>query len=243
MPQIDINTTQNVLITHPAASIGKRMLAQLIDLTVIIFYSIFVSFVAGLLANRSTAIMIILFLPVIFYSFLSELFFQGQSLGKMALNIRVVKLDGAQPSVIDYFIRWIFRIIDIPFYGSVAIITIAINGKGQRLGDLAAGTTVIDTSKKTNINTSIYRKLPDDYQLQFKEVEKLDEKDIKIINKVLNHHKKNFSRETANMLINAKDAIIKKTGIKTTMPPRPFIQTIIKDYNYLIKKSLQDDKI
>ncbi len=243
MPQIDINTTQNVLITHPAASIGKRILAQIIDFIIIIFYSIFVSFIVGLLANRNTSVMILLYLPVIFYSFLSELFFQGQSLGKMALSIRVVKLDGAQPSVIDYFIRWIFRIIDIPFYGSVAIITIAINGKGQRLGDLAAGTTVIDTTRKTNINTSIYRKLPDDYQLQFSQVEKLDEKDIKIINKVLNHHKKNYSRETTNMLINAKEAIMKKTGIKTTMPPRQFLQTIIKDYNYIVKESLQDNEI
>ncbi len=243
MPQIDINTTQNVLITHPAASIGKRILAQIIDFIIIIFYSIFVSFIVGLLANRNTSVMILLYLPVIFYSFLSELFFQGQSLGKMALSIRVVKLDGAQPSVIDYFIRWIFRIIDIPFYGSVAIITIAINGKGQRLGDLAAGTTVIDTTRKTNINTSIYRKLPDDYQLQFRQVEKLDEKDIKIINKVLNHHKKNYSRETTNMLINAKEAVMKKTGIKTTMPPRQFLQTIIKDYNYIVKESLQDDEI
>ncbi len=243
MPQIDINTTQNVLITHPAASIGKRILAQIIDFIIIIFYSIFVSFIVGLLGNRNTSVMILLYLPVIFYSFLSELFFQGQSLGKMALSIRVVKLDGAQPSVIDYFIRWIFRIIDIPFYGSVAIITIAINGKGQRLGDLAAGTTVIDTTRKTNINTSIYRKLPDDYQLQFSQVEKLDEKDIKIINKVLNHHKKNYSRETTNMLINAKEAIMKKTGIKTTMPPRQFLQTIIKDYNYIVKESLQDNEI
>ncbi len=241
MPQIDINTTQNVLISHPAASIGKRILAQIIDFAVITTYAIFFSFIGDLL-GKSTALTIILYLPVIFYSFLSELFLQGQSLGKMALNIRVVKLDGSQAGILDYFLRWILRIIDIPFYGSVAIITIAINGKGQRLGDLAAGTTVIDMKRKMNLNTSIYRKLPDNYVLKYREVEKLNEKDIKIINKVLNHHKKNYSRKTTDMLISTQEAILKKTGIKTSEPPRKFLQTIIEDYNYIIKASLQNDE-
>jgi len=241
MPQIDINTTQNVLISHPAASIGKRILAQAIDFLVLSVYAVFLSFAMAAI-GKSTALTIILYLPVVFYSFLSELFFQGQSLGKMALNIRVVKLDGSQAGVLDYFLRWILRIIDIPFYGSVAIITIAINGKGQRLGDLAAGTTVIDMKRKSNLNSSIYRKLPDDYVLKYKEVEKLNEKDIKIINKVLNHHKKNYSRKTTNMLISTEEAVLKKTGIKTTEPPRKFLQTIIEDYNYIIKESLQNDE-
>lgn len=241
MPQIDINTSQNVLITHPAASIGKRILAQIIDFSVIITYIIFASIALDYI-GKSTALTIILYLPVIFYSFLSELFFHGQSLGKMALNIGVVKLDGSQAGILDYFLRWILRIIDIPFYGSVAIITIAINGKGQRLGDLAAGTTVIDLKRRVNLNTSIYRKLPDNYVLKYREVEKLNEKDIKIINKVLNHHKQNYSRATTDMLISAQKAIQKKTGIKTTEAPRTFLQTIIQDYNYLIKESLQDNE-
>jgi len=236
MPRIDINTSQNVLISHPAASIGKRILAQAIDFVIIIVYVISAFFVLNKIGINSDAIGVIIMLPAIFYSFLSELFLHGQSLGKKVLNISVVKLDGSQPTIIDYFLRWILRMIDIPFYGSVAIITIAVNGKGQRLGDLAAGTTVIDLNRKPEMNTSIYRKLPDDYKLQFKEVDKLDEKDIKILNKVLNHHKRNYSRATTDMLMNAKEAVLKKTGIQTDMPPRNFLETLIKDYNYIIKE-------
>ena len=241
MPQININTSQNVLISHPAASIGKRILAQLIDFSVMFAYYMLFSKISSFLKIQSTALNIIALLPIVFYSLISEMIFQGQSLGKMALNTRVVKLDGSQATFFNYFIRWIFRIIDIPLYGSVAIITIAVNGKGQRLGDLAAGTTVIDIKAKNDLKTSIYRKLPDDYRLKYPETEKLNEKDIKTIVKVLNHHQKNYNRKTTDMLINTKDAIVKKTGINTDEPPRKFLQNIIYDYNYIVKQSVNNE--
>lgn len=241
MAQININTSQNVLIIHPAASIGKRMLAQLLDFTIFFFYFLAIGILLGIFKINSSATFLVMSLPVIFYSFLMELFFQGQSIGKMALQIRVIKLDGSQPTVINYFTRWILRLIDIPFYGSVAIITIAVNGKGQRLGDIAAGTTVINLKKNTHFDNSIYKKLPPDYQLQFRETEKLAEKDVKIINEVLNHHQKNRNRSTIDMLMKTKEAVIKKTGISTELPPMLFLQTILKDYNYIITQLTIDD--
>lgn len=241
MAQININTSQNVLIVHPAASIGKRMLAQLLDFTILFFYFLAISILLGALEINSTATFLVFSLPVMFYSFLMELFFQGQSIGKMALQIRVVKLDGSQPTVINYFTRWILRLIDIAFYGSVAIITIAVNGKGQRLGDIAAGTTVINLKKNTHFNNGIYKKLPPNYKLQFPETEKLAEKDIKIINEVLNHHQQNRNRSTIDMLIKTKEVVTKKTGINTELPPLEFLKTIIKDYNYLITSLTTED--
>jgi len=241
MAQININTSQNVLITHPAASLGKRALSQMLDFTILFFYLMAIAVVLGALDVNSTAFMLILSLPAIFYSFLMELFFQGQSVGKMAAKIRVVKLDGSQATVINYFTRWLLRLIDIPFYGSVAIITVAINGKGQRLGDIAAGTTVINLKENTYFNDGIFKKLPVNYQLQFSEVEKLSEKDIRIINEVLNHHRKNRNRSTVDMLMKSKEAIIKKMGIQSGTPPLQFLQTILKDYNYIISESTYKD--
>jgi len=241
MAQININTSQNVLISHPAASLGKRIIAQMLDFTILFFYLMAIAVVLGALGVNSTAFMLVLSLPAIFYSFLMELFFQGQSVGKMAAQIRVVKLDGSQATVINYFTRWLLRLIDITFYGSVAIITVAINGKGQRLGDIAAGTTVINLKENTYFNNGIFKKLPLNYQLQFSEVEKLSEKDIRIINEVLNHHRKNRNRSTVDMLMKTKDAIIKKMGIQSGTPPLQFLQTILKDYNYIISESTYKD--
>ncbi len=241
MAQININTSQNVLIVHPAASLGKRILAQLLDFVILFFYLMTIAILNSSLNINSNALFLVLSLPAIFYSFLMELFFQGQSVGKMAAQIRVVKMDGSQATVINYFTRWILRIIDIPFYGSVAIITVAINGKGQRLGDIAAGTTVINLKENAPFTNGLYKKLPADYQLQFPETEKLAEKDIKIINEVLSHHAKNRNRSTVDMLMKTKEAIINKTGIQTKTPPLQFLQTIVKDYNYIISESTHND--
>jgi uncharacterized RDD family membrane protein YckC len=68
------------------------------------------------------------------------------------IKIKVVKIDGSQPGIGSYFLRWLIKPVDVFFtYGSVGIITMLINGKGQRLGDLAANTNCykIKTRSKT----------------------------------------------------------------------------------------------
>jgi uncharacterized RDD family membrane protein YckC len=70
----------------------------------------------------------------------------GQTLGKRALGIRVARAaDGAQPSTGEVAVRTVLRIIDaLPFLYLVGIIAILVTGsRAQRLGDLAAGTTVV----------------------------------------------------------------------------------------------------
>ncbi|MBN1252405.1 MAG: RDD family protein [Bacteroidales bacterium] len=239
MGKIHVNTTQNVQIEHPAASIGNRILAQLFDFLMIFVYGIFMAVVIGIFGIESNSVILILFLPALFYSFIFENIFQGQSLGKMLAKIKVVKKDGSQASILNYFIRWIFRLIEIPFYGSVAIVTIAINGKGQRLGDLAAGTTVINIKKSFSLNSSVYKTLPDNYELKFQNVELLEEKDIATINDVLNFYKKNQNPGLrSKYLFKTFDAVTKKTGIKTNLSPIEFLQIVIKDYNYIIKSSV-----
>ena len=71
----------------------------------------------------------------------------GQTLGKRALGIKVVKEDG---SPIDYdsaLIRYIFLFLaPLGFFGIVTLCTIAFSEKKQRIGDRAAGTFVVKTS-------------------------------------------------------------------------------------------------
>ncbi|MFV9678127.1 MAG: RDD family protein, partial [Methanosarcinales archaeon] len=68
----------------------------------------------------------------------------GQTLGKKIMGIKVVKENGDQPSFMDALIRTILRIIDgIAFY-LVGFIVILVSEKKQRLGDMAAGTIVVE---------------------------------------------------------------------------------------------------
>ena len=148
MDNISIHTTQNVDIEYQLASIGDRILATLLDYLLFLAYFLFAALTKWELFD-SIAIMSILVLPILFYDLICEVLFQGKSFGKMIMKIKVVMLDGTQANFGAYLLRWLLRIIDMRLFGgALALIAILINGKGQRIGDMAAGTTVIKMKQK-----------------------------------------------------------------------------------------------
>ena len=98
--------------------------------------------------------LIAIYLPAIFYHFLMELFNHGQSVGKMVMRIRVVKKDGTTPGIGDFFMRWLLQLVDLGFSG-VGALVILISKNSQRLGDLAAGTMVIQLNDYRKIQVSL----------------------------------------------------------------------------------------
>lgn len=241
MSELSINTTQNVTINFTAASIGHRVLAFGIDLLIMIAYIIsFYMFLhysglfrkmQGLDGWSQMAIQSLIFLPVMFYSLIFETFFEGQSLGKKLVRIKVVKIEGYQASFGDYLIRWLFRMIDIVISsGVVGFISIIMNKKAQRLGDMAAGTSVITLRNNVNISSTILEEINDDYKPIYPLVIKLSDNDVRII-------KENFIRAKAGsdheLLAKLTDKIESVTGIKNQSGNKvDFINTIMKDYNY-----------
>ena len=239
MENISIQTTQNVLIKHNIASVGERMLAAFLDYFIMFIYLLGMSFIFYKLVSYpdNQTLMIVFSIPVMFYSFISEIIFHGQSIGKKILKIKVVKADGSQASIGNFFVRWIFRLVDILLlYGSVAIVTVIINGKGQRLGDIAAKTTVVSLKDRANLQKTIYVDLPADYELFFPEVKYLTESDIKTIFDVLGHYSKNISSPQAGSLVRGTvTAIESKIGVLNNTNPVQFLRKIIYDYNSIHK--------
>ena len=96
MPEANIVTGQYVQISQSPASIGERILAQMIDIFIVGVYLIGVSLLIiemnVSMLNSQVFFILCIYLPAIFYSFLMELFNHGQSLGKMAMKIRVGKM-------------------------------------------------------------------------------------------------------------------------------------------------------
>jgi len=241
MPKLHVETGQNVVIKKDLANVGERIAAQLIDFAVMISYVLFVTWIISVISETSgtnlEALIVILLLPLMFYSLLSEIFLQGQSLGKKALKTKVVKLSGGQPTIGSYIIRWMFRLIDVnTFYGAVAMITIAANGRGQRLGDLVANTSVISLKRKESLKNTIFVELEDEYKLVYPQIEILNVSDIKTIKDVVAHYKKNITKPIAiDMVKNTAKAIKKKANITSSEVPLLFLETILKDYNFLNK--------
>ncbi len=243
MQNIGVETGQNVIIKQEVANVGERIAAQLLDYVIIFSYLMVTAVISENLFNRpgGEIFRVITMIPVFFYSLLSESFMQGQSLGKKALKIKVVKIDGSQASIGSYIIRWLFRLIDINliFYsGIIAIITIAVNGKGQRLGDIVAKTSVISLKRTKKIDDTIYVKIPDDYNLIYPEVDMLNDTDIKTIKDVIKQYKKDVTGLVGiSMLKKTYAAIKKKTGIDTNEIPLLFLENILKDYNHIHKNN------
>lgn len=241
MSELSINTTQNVTINFTAASIGHRILAFGIDLLIIIAYIIsiylFLYYVGilekiqGLDSWSQMAVQSMILLPVMFYSLVFETFFEGQSLGKKLVRIKVVKIEGYQASFGDYLIRWLFRLVDIVISsGVIGFILIIMNQKAQRLGDMAAGTSVITLRNNVNISSTILEEINEDYKPIYALVIKLSDNDVRII-------KENFIRAKAGndkeLFAKLTDKIESVTGIKNQSGNHiDFINTILKDYNY-----------
>src|SRR6185437_9472657 len=128
METITVHTTQNIDIDYEIGGLGERILARLID------YGVFVPFLfagALLVEGFSGAALgiyyIILLILFVFYDLLCEVFFNGQSLGKRVMKIRVISLDGARPKFSQYLLRWLFRLIDFSLTASIcALITAAV---------------------------------------------------------------------------------------------------------------------
>jgi uncharacterized RDD family membrane protein YckC len=242
METFNINTAQNVFIRHNTASIGDRVIASLLDGVFIFVYMSIISVTSGLISSSNSQaggiFIIIFYIPVLFYHLVFEIYFQGQSLGKKIMKIKVAKIDGSQPTIGSYFIRWIFRLVEITVTGgSVALITLFINGKGQRLGDIVAKTTVISLKEKADLEKTIFVEVPQNYLVKYPEVYVLEEADISTIFDVLRYYQENAGSFQANDLIRqTATAVEKKVGIKNPEPPLQFLRSVIYDFNSIHKE-------
>lgn len=232
MDTLKIGTSQNIDIEQPIASIGERIAATLLDMLFILCYIAITAFIAGGL--QYGWILFFVYIPVALYSIASELAMNGQSWGKKILKIRVVKIDGTPVTFSSYFLRWITRIVEIyTMFGSLAMITIILNRKGQRLGDIAANTTVIRLHDKS-LKETIYTPVPDNYEVVYPEVSQLSTNDIYTIKEVLELLKlPNKNIRKSAIARKAHEAIEQKLDISANKNTIDFFQTILRDYNFL----------
>lgn len=233
MQTISVRTTQNVAIHYPLASVGDRILAYLLDSVMLIAYTVVV---AALFINIDMEVIwlwfIALVMPWFFYHLAFEIFMNGQSPGKRVLNIQVVSLDGTQPGVGAYLLRWIFSLVDFHILsGAVAVVVIATGGKGQRIGDIVAGTSVVKLIAQREITASeVFITSEDNYIPTFPQVAQLGSRDIELIQRALEAHQQHGNMKPVLMVTEKIKSLL---GIQTELAPDQFLYTIVKDFNHL----------
>ncbi len=73
-----------------------------------------------------------------------ELLWDGQTPGKRAIGLRVLRDSGHPLGFLDSLIRNLLRLVDfLPLYYGIGVLTMLIDARWRRLGDLAAGTIVV----------------------------------------------------------------------------------------------------
>ena len=233
MYTVRVRTTQNVVIDYPLAGLGDRILAFLIDTFILIAYSALCWGLFELLDFHSNWVnTAVITIPYLIYHLLFEIFMDGQSPGKRQRKIKVVRLDGTSPSIGNYLLRWFFRLIEVTLLqGALAMVTIASSKKGQRLGDLVAGTTVVKLAREEEVTAeSVFTLVDDTYVPTFASVVNLSDRDVEMIQQALQ-----VNRETGNMkpVMILVDKLKTLFGIDADLPPVKLLYTVVKDFTIL----------
>jgi uncharacterized RDD family membrane protein YckC len=232
MSEVYINTSQNVQIKYSAAGVGYRLISNLIDFAVLFFYGIICLYIIGgfsEMGQSSGWIISLVFLPISLYHLLLEIFLNGQTIGMLLMKTKVVKLDGTPPDISAYFLRWLFRIIDVfTLSGLPSILCIAVSEKGQRWGDMAADTTVVRLTQRTALHDTILNVGQAKRELVFATVHLLSDKDVGITKDVYQLCSRN-GNYTALAQLSAK--LKERMNISSTMDDKTFVETVIADYN------------
>lgn len=233
MQTISVRTTQNVFIQYPLASVGDRILGYLIDQLIFVVYFFIVFAISVSIDLKQIWVLVaVLSIPYILYRLLFEIFMNGQTPGKRAMQIKVVRINGTPATVGDYVLRWIFGLIELNVAsGLIAMLSVIIGGKGQRLGDLVAGTTVIKLIEQRQATAQeVFVSPENNYEVSFPQAAQLNPSDIELIQRSLE-----INRDLGNQkpMLAITEKVKTQLGVKTDMPPIKFLYVLIKDYNHL----------
>ncbi|WP_192346143.1 RDD family protein [Algoriphagus sp. Y33] len=237
MEGIYFETAQHIQIRQRPATLASRILAQLIDGFVMGIYIILVSItVFGIMKveDNSVAVITMFVLPFLVYHLLFEIFMNGQSIGKFAMEIRVVQLDGTKATVSSYLIRWLLRPVDITISsGGIAVLSILMGGKGQRLGDIAAGTTVISLKQEAIKREDLLTQVKSDHEPKYPQVVNLNDSQIMKIKSIRLEALKSHDFELINKLAEKTSQMLQ---VNYDTKPLAFIDQLILDYEYFAQK-------
>lgn len=163
---LDIQTPENVAFGYQVAGIGSRFLASLLDTIIVGLLQVVVLVLLILTLNMlsgstfaeqlSTWLVAILgLIAAVFYwgyYIFFEMLWNGQSPGKRWVGLRVIRADGTPITLSESLIRNLARLIDfLPAAYGVGIVTMFIDKQSRRLGDLAAGTLVVQDHASISI--------------------------------------------------------------------------------------------
>jgi uncharacterized RDD family membrane protein YckC len=153
---LDVATPERVRVSLPIAGIGYRTLAYLIDAGalfaawVVLYFTLTVlqkdvlDTFQALSGVAQTLTVLALFAAQWVYWTACEALWGGQTLGKRAMRIRVVRQDGSPVGLYESAVRNLTRAVDfLPLLYGTGVLCMLVTQQHRRLGDLLAGTVLV----------------------------------------------------------------------------------------------------
>jgi uncharacterized RDD family membrane protein YckC len=241
-----ITTALNVDINVKPAGVFPRVGAFLIDaiiVTILLLGAVFLMAQAeGMLSALPLELMVVgyalLAVSPLMYPMVCELLMNGRTLGKSAVNICVVRADGRQLRLFDVAVRWLFLLVEVfATGGSLAIVCILFSKKAQRIGDMVAGTLVVEVPPRVSLaKVMALTSAPEiERTLVFPSVSRLSDAEIKTIRAVIDEATRSNIRVEARVsaLWTLRDGVARKLGVDSGLGAEEFLQTVLADYAVL----------
>ncbi len=257
MSIISIGTAFNIDLEFEIAEFHKRLLAYILDFVLLVIYLysmkylLYTGFILSLEENMGLDILCIS-LPMLLYSLLTELWMNGQTVGKKIMGIRVISLEGGEPTLGQFMLRWITKFFEWPFFfayiafsnsnvvsyafftgvlGIAVVIIIAVSPRNQRLGDMIAGTVVVNARSALTVADTVFMNINQTgYKVMFPQVMRLSDRDINTIKTVLTQAGK---RNNYDMCHRVALKIKEVLNIESDLYVDQFLEKLLEDYNYL----------
>jgi uncharacterized RDD family membrane protein YckC len=145
-----IETPEGVLLELRLAGPAVRALAWAIDMAIRFAFYLGLGMLLPLFGGVGMGIwLILMFLMEWFYPVIFEVMVRGQTVGKMALDIRVLCDDGTPVGWYQSTVRNFLKFVDfLPVLYGAGLLSMLVQKDFKRLGDLAAGTIVVYTEQR-----------------------------------------------------------------------------------------------
>ena len=154
--EISVSTPESVDFSHEPAGIGSRFIASVVDFAIQISVILGIAIISGawsliggarfsgLGTWTAAAPVFLIFLLFWGYHIVFEMLWNGQTPGKRAVRLRILKDGGYPIGFLDSVVRNLLRPVDfLPFLYGVGAVVVLCNSRCKRIGDFAAGTIVV----------------------------------------------------------------------------------------------------
>lgn len=236
MKTINFENPHGVIVQYTIANALQRIAAFLIDAIIYFLAILLIISVIGELLVFEGIVQMIFILIFFFTPLMVEVWTNGQSVGKIAVGLSVVAINGKHCTMVEYFTRYVLKLIEILLsFGLLPVALIGFSKYGQSLGDKFAGTTVIVKRKNPRFTLKEIREIQSakEYNIEFPMVKRLNEEDVIVLKNILHEHGGKLNHQILEKAASKIKTLLKVEN--TTYENKEFLNKVITEYIILTR--------